>query len=165
MKPVSVVILAGSKSDLSQLEDAYTLLEQFQIPFEANVSSAHRTPEKTRKLIRDAERRGAKVIIACAGMAAHLAGVAASETLLPVIGVPMVVEPFRGMDSLLSTLQMPAGVPVATVTVGKAGSTNAVVLAAEILALSDPRIKDRLRDYRRQWIKSVEKGAGRSKQD
>ena len=165
MKPVSVVILAGSKSDLSQLEDAYTLLEQFQIPFEANVSSAHRTPEKTRKLIRDAERRCAKVIIACAGMAAHLAGVAASETLLPVIGVPMVVEPFRGMDSLLSTLQMPAGVPVATVTVGKAGPTNAVVLAAEILALSDPRIKDRLRDSRRQWIKSVEKGAGRSKQD
>lgn len=165
MKPVSVVILVGSKSDLSNLEEAYTLLERFQIPFESTVTSAHRTPERTRKLVREAERRGAKIIIACAGMAAHLAGVVASETLLPVIGVPLAVEPFRGIDSLLSTLQMPAGVPVATVTVGKTGPANAVVLAAEILALSDPRIKDRLRDYRRQWIKSVEKAAGGSKQN
>jgi phosphoribosylaminoimidazole carboxylase PurE protein len=163
MEPISVLILVGSRSDLDHWEEGFALLDRLKIDFEAYVSSAHRMPDRTRRLVRSAEKRGAKAVIACAGMAAHLAGVVASETLLPVIGVPMPSEPFGGRDSLLSTVQMPKGVPVATVAVGKAGTVNAAVLAAEILALSDKKLRDRLRSYRRQWGKSTPKSPVRKR--
>ncbi len=157
MERISVLILFGSQSDMVQWEDGFSLLDRLKIDFEAHVSSAHRMPDRTRKLVKNAEKRGAKAVIACAGMAAHPAGVVASETLLPVIGVPLAAGPFQGQDSLLSTVQMPAGIPVATVTVGPAGPVNAVVLVGEILALSDRNLRERLRSYRSQWVKKAPK--------
>jgi 5-(carboxyamino)imidazole ribonucleotide mutase len=119
------------------------------------VASAHRSPGRTQKLAREAEEQGYSVIIAGAGAAAHLAGVVAAETVLPVIGVPLASSPLSGLDSLLSTAQMPGGVPVATMAVGKAGAQNAAYLAAQILALSDPKLKKRLRDRRRRMAEGV----------
>jgi 5-(carboxyamino)imidazole ribonucleotide mutase len=119
------------------------------------VASAHRSPGRTQKLARDAEGEGYSVIIAGAGAAAHLAGVVAAETVLPVIGVPLASSPLSGLDSLLSTAQMPGGVPVATMAVGKAGAQNAAYLAAQILALSDPKLKKKLKDRRRRMAEAV----------
>jgi 5-(carboxyamino)imidazole ribonucleotide mutase len=122
------------------------------------VASAHRSPGRTQKLAREAEGKGYSVIIAGAGGAAHLAGVVAAETVLPVIGVPLASSPLSGLDSLLSTAQMPGGVPVATMAVGKAGAQNAAYLAAQILALSDPKLRKKLKDRRRQMAESVAAG-------
>lgn len=124
-------------------------LSRFGIPFEMRVSSAHRQPEETAAFVRDAERNGFSIIIAAAGMAAHLAGAAAAHTTLPVIGVPLEGSPLHGLDALYSTVQMPAGIPVATVAIGSAGAKNAAVLAAEILALNDPGLKKALGEFRK----------------
>jgi phosphoribosylaminoimidazole carboxylase PurE protein len=135
------------------MEHACETLDRFGISYSVLVVSAHRNPEKTRSFARSASRRGMKVIIAGAGMAAHLPGVIASHTTLPVIGVPLGGSALCGVDSLCSIVQMPRGVPVATVAIGKAGAHNAAVLAAEILALGDPEIRRRLAAYRRSLAK------------
>lgn len=132
------------------------LLKDFGIEHELTVSSAHRSPERTQRYATDLEKRGVRVVIACAGAAAHLAGVIAAHTILPVIGVPIDSPPLNGLDALLSTSMMPAGVPVATMGIGKSGAGNAAVLAAQILALGDPGLSDRLRQYKKQLADRVE---------
>ncbi|MFQ5878134.1 MAG: 5-(carboxyamino)imidazole ribonucleotide mutase [Acidobacteriota bacterium] len=143
-----VGIIMGSRSDDEHLALTREMLTELQIPFESRVLSAHRTPEETAEYARTAEGRGIEVIIAAAGGAAHLAGVIASSTLLPVLGVPIPSTSLDGIDSLLSIVQMPKGVPVGTLAIGKPGAANAALLAAEILALNDPALRDRLRAWR-----------------
>lgn len=138
----------GSKSDYQYLTVTCELLTELKIPFEARVLSAHRTPEETMEYARTAEERGIKVIIAAAGGAAHLAGVIAGNTLLPVLGVPIPSTSLNGIDSLLSIVQMPKGIPVATLAIGKPGAGNAALFAAAILALEDPGLHDRLKAWR-----------------
>ncbi len=150
-----VGFLVGSKSDLKFVEKGLRLLEDFGIAYELRVISAHRTPELAAEYSLGAEAAGLKVIIAAAGAAAHLAGAIASRTILPVIGVPIPSSELNGLDSLLSTVQMPAGVPVATMAMGKAGAANAAILAAEILALSDSALTDKLRRYRKKLAEKV----------
>ncbi|MFP3927783.1 MAG: 5-(carboxyamino)imidazole ribonucleotide mutase [Desulfobacteraceae bacterium] len=142
-----VCVAMGSASDAGVMEGCTKTLEELEIPYELRVVSAHRTPERARLTAEGASERGIEVIIAGAGWAAHLAGVIASHTDLPVIGVPIDSSPLQGMDALLSTVQMPPGVPVATVSVGKGGAKNAAVLAARILALKHPEVKKRLSLY------------------
>ena len=146
-KPV-VAILMGSQSDLPVVENSFKILKDFGIKFEAHVMSAHRTPADACKFAEGAEANGVKVIICAAGMAAHLGGVVAAHTILPVIGLPMASEPFNGMDALLATVQMPPGIPVAAVTAGKAGGKNAALYAISILALSDTEITEKLKQFR-----------------
>jgi phosphoribosylaminoimidazole carboxylase PurE protein len=153
-KPV-VGVLYASTSDEPVFKECWAVLERFGIPFETLMFSAHRQPEFTATYARSARKRGLKVLIAGAGMAAHLPGVLASMTTLPVIGVPLCGSAFEGYDSLLSMVQMPAGVPVATVAVGKAGAKNAALLAAQILAQQDAGLLRKLDDFKRQ----MEKGA------
>lgn len=148
MDQAFVAVLMGSDSDLPVMESAFEILKKFGIPFEARVTSAHRTPEITHAYVLDADKRGCAVFIAAAGMAAHLAGAVAANTLRPVIGVPM-DSSLDGLDALLSTVQMPAGIPVATVAIGKAGAKNAAYLAAQIMATSDARIAGALRADRK----------------
>lgn len=150
-----VAVIMGSKSDLGTLEGAFKVLDSFGVPWVRRVMSAHRTPADAAEFAAAAADRGIKVIICAAGMAAHLAGAVAANTVLPVIGVPVSCEPFNGMDALLSTVQMPPGIPVATVTVGKAGAKNAALLAVEIMALSDPGLRTRLLDFRREQAEAV----------
>lgn len=154
-----VLLLMGSKSDAEVMGEASHTLSALGVPFTMTVASAHRSPGRTQKLARDAEGEGYSVIIAGAGAAAHLAGVVAAETVLPVIGVPLASSPLSGLDSLLSTAQMPGGVPVATMAVGKAGAQNAAYLAAQILALSDPKLKKKLKDRRRRMAEAVAESA------
>ena len=154
MKPL-VGIIMGSDSDLAVMQEAAKVLKQFEIPYEIGVYSAHRSPHRTLEYVRSARERGLKVIIAGAGSSAHLAGVAAAETTLPVIGIPIDSSPLSGLDSLLSTVQMPPGVPVATMGVGNSGATNAAVFAVQILALGDERLAGRLAEYKDQLEKSV----------
>jgi phosphoribosylaminoimidazole carboxylase PurE protein len=158
MKP-KVLILMGSDSDLPVMEEAGKILEQLAIPYEMTVSSAHRTPVRTVKLVRAAEKNGVEVIIAGAGAAAHLAGVVASHTILPVIGVPIDSSPLQGIDALYSTVQMPPGVPVASMAIGRAGAKNAGIFAAQILSIKDPLIANALRDYRKKIASDVLKNA------
>lgn len=146
-KPI-IGIVMGSTSDAEIMNGAAEVLEELGISHEILVSSAHRNPERTREWARGASGRGIRIIIAGAGAAAHLAGAVASETLLPVIGVPLASSPLSGFDALLSTVQMPAGVPVATMGVGRSGAKNAALLAARILALTDPDVARRLDAYR-----------------
>jgi phosphoribosylaminoimidazole carboxylase PurE protein len=160
MKP-KVLIIMGSDSDLSVMEESAKTLEKFGIPFDITVASAHRTPERTLKLIKAAEKNGVEVVIAGAGMAAHLPGVIASHTTLPVIGVPLEASPLKGIDALLSIVQMPPGIPVATVALGKAGAKNAAILAAQILARSDARLAKKLIAHREEMAKEVAEKAGR----
>lgn len=150
-----VLILMGSKSDAEVMGEVSRTLSGLGVPCTTTVASAHRSPGRTQKLAREAEEQGYSVIIAGAGAAAHLAGVVAAETVLPVIGVPLASSPLSGLDSLLSTAQMPGGVPVATMAVGKAGAQNAAYLAAQILALSDPKLKKKLKDRRRRMAEAV----------
>jgi len=145
---MKVLMLLGSKSDIEVTRGCGELLDKFQIPYRQEISSAHRQPDKTRKLVKEAEDNGVEVIIAAAGMAAHLPGVVASLTTLPVIGVPLPGSALSGVDSLYSIVQMPAGIPVACMAVGSHGAKNAAVLAAEILALKDDSLKARLKSYR-----------------
>ena len=158
--PVPVVgILMGSASDWPSLEPAAALLQDWGIGVEVLVASAHRSPHKAQAYAREAAGRGIKIIIAAAGAAAHLAGVLAAETTLPVIGVPIPSSSLQGLDSLLSTVQMPAGVPVATMGLGKAGASNAAVLALQILSLADPALRKRLVEYKKTMAEQVEKSS------
>ena len=150
-----VGILMGSDSDLPTMGEAAKVLREFDVPFEIHISSAHRTPDRVIRFARDAEKRGLRVLIAGAGGAAHLAGVTAAHTLLPVIGVPMEGGALHGLDALLSTVQMPGGIPVATVAIGKPGARNAGLLAVQILALTDPRLRRDLLAFRRRMSAQV----------
>jgi 5-(carboxyamino)imidazole ribonucleotide mutase len=151
-----VLILMGSDSDWPVMSEAKKALDEMGIPSEAHVSSAHRTPERTGRLAREAASRGVRVVICGAGAAAHLAGVVAAETELPVLGVPLAASDLLGLDALLSTAQMPGGVPVGTLAVGKAGARNAGLLAARIIALSDPAVAGRVREQRARMAREVE---------
>ena len=155
MKKVAVVM--GSKSDLPVMESCTRTLEEFGVPYEVKVLSAHRTIDEVLKFCERAEEEF-EVIIAAAGYAAHLGGVIAAKTVLPVIGVPLDASPLKGIDSLLSIVQMPGGVPVATVTIGKAGAKNAAVLAVEIMAIKYPELKEKLKEYREEMKKKVLEG-------
>lgn len=154
-----VGIVMGSDSDLAVMEQAGVVLAELGVGYTITIASAHRAPDLLRAWIRKIETQGLSVIIAGAGGAAHLAGVVASETLLPVIGVPLDSSALHGWDALLATVQMPAGVPVATMTIGEAGAKNAGVLAARILALHDDRLAKRLIEYRAKMAQDVEKKA------
>ena len=154
-KPL-VSILMGSDSDLSVMEEASKVLEKFGIGHEVVVSSAHRSPERTRKYVVGASKRGIKVLITGAGAAAHLAGVVAAETTLPVIGVPIGSSALNGLDALLSTAQMPGGVSVAGMAIGKAGAKNAGILAIQILALNDKNLHKKLLKFKKDQAKAVE---------
>ena len=151
-----VAVIMGSKSDLPSLKGAFDTLRNFNIPFEARVISAHRTPDTAAEYAKSAEERGIKVIICAAGMAAHLAGVIAAHTVLPVIGIPMASEPFSGFDTLLAMVQMPPGIPVSTVTAGPAGAKNAALSAVAILALSSSELNARLKAFRAEQTRKVE---------
>ncbi len=150
-----VGILMGSDSDWPVMTEAAEALKKFDIEFEVRILSAHRSPSQTAEYARGAAERGLKVIIVGAGGAAHLGGVVAAETTLPVVGVPMATTPLGGLDALLSIVQMPSGVPVACTSIGKAGAVNAAVLAAEILATSDPKLASRLTAYKQQLAQDV----------
>jgi phosphoribosylaminoimidazole carboxylase PurE protein len=152
---VLVGIIMGSDSDLPVMQEAFELLTNFGVPAEITVASAHRSPKRVSEYARTARGRGLKVLIAGAGGAAHLAGVLAAETSLPVIGVPIASSPLTGWDALLSTVQMPAGVPVATMAVGKAGARNAAILAAQILAVADNKLQERLEHYKEELAEKV----------
>jgi 5-(carboxyamino)imidazole ribonucleotide mutase len=143
-----VVVLMGSKSDWDVMRQAGETLKEFGVPHESRVLSAHRTPAETSAYISQAEGRGVEVVIAAAGGAAHLAGVCAAHTVLPVLGVPMESASLKGLDSLLSTVQMPAGIPVGTLAIGPAGARNAALLAVAILGVSRPELRDKLRQFR-----------------
>jgi 5-(carboxyamino)imidazole ribonucleotide mutase len=151
-----VSILMGSKSDYEVMSEAAKILEKFSVAYELVVSSAHRSPERTHEYVKGAEEKGAKVFIAAAGMAAHLAGVVASLTTKPIIGVPMKGGAMDGMDAMLSTVQMPAGMPVATVAIGKAGAINSAYLAMQILAIEDEELRVKLLEDRILKAKKVE---------
>ena len=151
-----VSIIMGSKSDYSVMKSASEILEKFGVKYELIISSAHRSPERTKEYIKSAENKGAKVFIAAAGMAAHLAGAVASITTKPVIGVPMDASSLQGNDALLSTVQMPGGMPVATVAIGKAGAKNSAYLAMQILALSDKELAEKLKEDRVLQSQKVE---------
>ena len=150
-----VGITMGSDSDLPVMQEALKILKNFDIPAEITVASAHRSPHLVSEYANNAIQRGLKVLIAGAGGAAHLAGILAAETSLPVIAVPIASSPLSGWDALLATVQMPAGVPVATMAVGKAGAINAAILAAQILAVSDNQIQARLQQYKKELAARV----------
>lgn len=161
-KPL-VGILMGSDSDLSVMEEAAKMLQAFNIPYEITISSAHRTPKRTSDYAKNAERRGIRVIIAGAGAAAHLAGFIAAETTLPVIGVPIDSSSLNGLDSLLAIVQMPGGVPVASMAIGRAGAKNAGIFAAEILSVADEKLREALKRHRKEMAKQVEEKAKKLK--
>jgi phosphoribosylaminoimidazole carboxylase PurE protein len=150
-----VGIVLGSENDLPRITKGVELLKKFGVEIEVELSSAHRAPEKTARYAREAEGRGLKVLIGVAGFANHLAGALAANSLLPVIGVPLDSSPLNGLDSLLSTVQMPSGVPVGTVTIGEAGAVNAAVLAVQILATADAELRKALREYREEMTEKV----------
>lgn len=151
-----VLLMMGSDTDLPVMQEAADILKKFDVPYEMRISSAHRSPVRTLALASEAAGRGVKVIIAGAGMAAHLAGVVASKTILPVIGVPMPGGALNGVDALYATVQMPAGIPVATMAIGRAGAKNAGLFAVQILALSDPQLAEALLNYRVEMDKELE---------
>lgn len=157
MKRGKVAIIMGSKSDLPTMEEAYKVLNEFKVAYELRVLSAHRTPSATAEFASSAEAKGFDLIIAGAGGAAALAGVIAAHSTLPVIGVPIETKSLKGLDSLLSTVQMPSGIPVACVAIGKTGAKNAAILAVEILSLTDSDLKKRLIKYKKSLSISVKK--------
>ena len=150
-----VAVLMGSKSDWETMRASAETLEKFGVAHECHVMSAHRTPGLASEFASNADSRGIEVVIAAAGGAAHLAGVIAAHTTLPVLGVPMKSDALQGLDSLLSTVQMPAGIPVGTLAIGKAGATNAALFAISILANSRPELKEKLRDFRAEQEKKI----------
>jgi phosphoribosylaminoimidazole carboxylase PurE protein len=156
MSKPQVSIVMGSDSDLEIMREAGKALEDFGIGYEIDVTSAHRSPDRTAEFARNAAGRGIRVIIAGAGGAAHLAGVIAAHTTLPVIGVPIPATSLNGMDSLLATVQMPAGIPVATVAIGKPGATNAGILAAQMIGLADAEVAKKLTQHKEKLAKGVE---------
>ncbi len=154
MKFVSIII--GSKSDYEVMKECAETLKKFGVPYELIISSAHRSAERTKTYLKEAENKGAQVFIAAAGMAAHLAGAVAAATTKPVIGVPLASGELRGQDALLSTVMMPAGMPVGTVAIGKAGATNAAYMAIQIMALGDDELRVKLQEDRVSKAKKVE---------
>jgi phosphoribosylamine--glycine ligase len=161
VKQISVLILMGSDSDAPVMQGTVDILTELQIPCEMTVASAHRSPERVMRLVSEAPGRGVKVFVVGAGAAAHLAGVVAAHSTLPVIGVPIDSSALKGWDALLSTVQMPPGVPVATVSIGKPGATNAGVLAAQILAIADASMAERLSAYKKKLADKVEAAAAK----
>jgi|SRR6185369_14050125 phosphoribosylamine--glycine ligase len=159
MSQINVLILMGSDSDAPIMQSAVDVLRELGISSEMTVASAHRSPERVMRLVREAPGRGVKVFIVGAGAAAHLAGVVAAHTTMPVIGVPIDSSALKGLDALLSTVQMPPGVPVATVSIGKPGATNAGILAAQILAVGDSAIATRLDAHKKTMAQKVEQAA------
>lgn len=153
---MDIAVLIGSESDHEVIKDALGILGEFGVSYRLEVASAHRSPERTRRLVADCEKRGAQVFIAVAGKAAHLAGFVASHTTAPVIGVPVESAGFGGLDALLSTVQMPKGVPVATMGLGRAGASNAALLAVQILGLKNPRLRKKLEEYKKTLAAQVE---------
>lgn len=151
----TVIVILGSKSDLHDMQGSFDTLDCFGVSYDVRIISAHRTPDAAADLAGKAAENGVKVLICAAGMAAHLAGAIAAHTVLPVIGVPLAAPPFNGFDSLLSTVQMPPGIPVAAVTAGPAGGKNAALLAIEILALSDPALARKLLDFRKAQTEKI----------
>jgi phosphoribosylamine--glycine ligase len=158
---MDVLILMGSDSDAPVMQGAVDALAEFGLTCEMTVASAHRSPARVMRLVEEAPGRGVKVFIAAAGAAAHLAGVIAAHTTLPVIGVPIASSDLNGFDALLSTVQMPPGVPVATVSVGKPGAVNAAVLAAQIVATADPEVARRLKAYKNRLAEKVDQAAAK----
>ena len=158
MKPI-VGIIVGSDSDLPLIKETASVLDELNIPYEVTIGSAHRTPERVSEYASTASERGIKVIIAGAGGSAHLPGVIASKTNLPVIGVPVDNSPLNGVDALYSIVQMPAGIPVASMAIGKAGARNAGIFSAQILALMDSELAQRLVDFRKKMAESVQSKA------
>lgn len=152
-----VAILMGSDSDLPVVQSGIDVLKKFDIPFEVKVSSAHRTPQQTHDYVKEADQRGCAVFICAAGMAAHLAGAVAANTVKPVVGIPVDAGPLQGFDALLSTVQMPGGIPVASVAIGKAGAKNAAYLAAQILSLADSDLATKLQQERADNVLAIQK--------
>lgn len=155
MKSPKVAILMGSRSDADIMAPAAKTLNEFEVSHEVRILSAHRTPAETAAYVEEAEARGIEVIIAGAGYAAHLAGAVAAHTTLPVIGVPLDSSPLKGIDALYATVQMPGGIPVATMTIGKAGAKNAALFAIQILSRKEPDLVERLKKYRREMKESI----------
>lgn len=160
---MKVAILLGSDSDYEVADEALQILREFEIPFAVEVTSAHRSPERTLNLVRAFEKKGVEVFIALAGKAAHLAGFVAAHTLRPVIGVPVESAALSGLDSLLSTVQMPRGVPVATMGLGKSGASNAALLAVQILALKEDSLTEKLKEYRKKMASQIESNSKKIK--
>lgn len=156
MSQPRVGILMGSPSDADVMRVAAKMLEEFDVPYEIKVLSAHRIPDKTAEYARSAEKRGIQILIGGAGMAAHLAGTLAAHSILPVIGVPIGGGTLGGIDALLATVQMPGGIPVATVSIGKAGAKNAGLLAVQILSRKEPELAAKLHEYRREMREKIE---------
>jgi 5-(carboxyamino)imidazole ribonucleotide mutase len=154
-EPMDVAILMGSKSDWEVMKAAGETLREFGVAYEARVLSAHRTPNETAEYVRQAEANGTKVFIAAAGMAAHLAGAVAAHTVRPVLGVPLASSELNGLDALLATVQMPPGIPVGTLAIGKAGAINAALLAISILADGKPALRDALLEYRQKRAQAI----------
>lgn len=152
-----ISIIMGSQSDLDTVNEAINLLEQFKVGFEVKILSAHRTPKELERYVEAAPKKGVRVFIAAAGGAAALAGVIASHTTLPVIGIPIETRSLKGLDSLLSTVQMPAGIPVASMAIGKAGAKNAAIFALEILGTTDKKIATKLSGYRKEMRNKIRK--------
>jgi phosphoribosylaminoimidazole carboxylase, PurE protein len=161
---MKVTIILGSDSDFEIIKEGIEILKEFGLPFTLEVSSAHRAPERTIRLIKEAEQQGTKIFIAVAGKAAHLPGVVASHTVLPVIGVPVESQALAGLDALLSIVQMPKGIPVATVALGKSGGANAALLAISILAITDDSLRKKLEAYRQKMAEKVEESSRRLKE-
>ena len=151
-----VGVFIGSDSDYETVKEALEVLKEFGVSFFLEVSSAHRSPERTVKLVKSFEEKGVEVFIAVAGKAAHLAGIVAAHTVRPVIGVPVTSPALNGLDALLSTVQMPKGVPVATMGLGKSGAANAALLAVQILSLKEPALRERLKEYKKKMASQVE---------
>ncbi len=162
---MKVGIFIGSESDSEVVQDAVRIFREFEIPFRLEVTSAHRSPDRTKNLIKEFENQGVEIFIAVAGKAAHLAGVVAAHTVLPVIGVPVKSSSLGGLDALLSTSQMPKGVPVACMGIGKSGASNAALLSIQILALREPSLKEKMMTYRRQMASKVEEASKRIREN
>src|SRR5580765_2509081 len=161
MSHIDVLILMGSDSDAPIMQSAVDVLRELGISSDMTVASAHRSPERVMRLVREAPGRGVKLFIVGAGAAAHLGGVVAAHTILPVIGVPIDSSALKGLDALLATVQMPPGVPVATMAIGKAGATNAAILAAQILGVADKAMARKLEDYKKKLADKVELAAAK----
>lgn len=161
---MKVALFMGSESDLDVAKEAVEIFKKFDISFTVEVTSAHRTPERTVELVKSCENQGVELFITLAGKAAHLGGVVASHTLKPVIGVPVGGSALAGMDALFSTVQMPKGIPVASMGIGKSGAANAALLTVQILALNDERLRTELADYRRSMAEQVERSSKKVKE-
>lgn len=159
---MKVGLLIGSESDIDIAREAASILKKFSIPFSLEVTSAHRSPDRTVKLIKDLEADGVQVFIAAAGKSAHLAGVVAAHTVRPVIGVPVGGSSLNGLDALFSTVQMPKGIPVACMGIGKSGGANAALLAVQILSLKDPSLEEKLKAFREETAREVEESSKRA---